>query len=120
MTAILDHGSDWSASLHTVYREHVVDGEIRVRPVTDEIDACMMWYKDDRAVGRYETDMVEVLTSFMGLRYGDAVPPLVYETLAQSLDGERKWRYATRKEAKEKHDAVVKLLEAGMKLTEIE
>ncbi len=111
--------SDWSNEFTTLFCEYEEEGEIKVRPVRDEIEACKMWWQDDRSVGTYETETCEVLTSFVGVRWMRTEPPLVYETLARDLNSERKWRYSSRVEAKANHDRIVGLLEAGTPLGEI-
>lgn len=107
--------SDWSDSLYNIYIE-TPEG---VRRVRDEIEACQTWYGNRTVAEDENVEGINVITSFLCLRWGTDEPPLVYETWAHGLGIERKWRYATRAWAKEGHDRVVELLKSGIMLGEI-
>lgn len=108
--------SDWLDSLYNVYVE---DGD-GVRKVRDEIEACRAFFGNRTVAEDENVEGIDVITSFLCLRWGNEDPPLVYETLAEGLGLQRAWRYPSRKYAQEGHDRVVQMLRSGVDLREIQ
>lgn len=93
---------------------YTLDDEQREHPAQDVVE-WGLWFnesEDERRIGFYENDRVEVSTVFIGInlnyRQGQ---PLLYETLVRWDNGqEETYRYSTRREAEVGHQAIVELV----------